>query len=155
MDAANSMILQLLDRQQIGELLHRYCFALYHGTVEDVMALFASQCSVRLIPGQVFEERAGVEAFYKRLIGHRMNLVRHTVHNLVIELTGHTATVKSYWDVKGDLRGEAVVLGGYYDDCLNKSSGRWLFSERQIRMEFAATLAQGWGGEPKLKIKAV
>ena len=145
---------ELLDREKITELIHRYCFALDRGTVEDVMALFAPECAVSLIPGRTFEERGTVEGFYSKLIRHRMSLVRHTVHNLVIELNGDLASAKSYWDVKGDLQGQAVVLGGYYEDQVKKREGKWLFSERQIRVEFAAPLAEGWGGEPKIKIRA-
>jgi ketosteroid isomerase-like protein len=150
-----SPVLELLDRQKISELIHRYCFALDRGRVEDVMVLFAPQCTVRLVPGETFEGRTAVENFYARLIRHRMSLVRHTVHNLVIELDGEIATARSYWDVKGDLRGEAVVLGGLYEDQLKKENGTWLFSQRQIRVEFAAPLAEDWGGEPKIKIRAV
>ena len=146
---------EFLDRNKIADLIHRYCFALDHGSVEDVMALFAPECAVRLIPGQTFEKRDEVHDFYSKLIRHRMSLVRHTVHNLVIELKGDLASAKSYWDVKGDLRGQAVVLGGYYADQVNKRHGKWLFSEREIRIEFAAPAAEGWGGEPKIKIRAV
>jgi ketosteroid isomerase-like protein len=146
---------ELLDREKVIQLIHRYCFALDRGSVEDVMALFAPECAIRVIPGQTFEKREAVNEFYSRLIRHRMSLVRHTVHNLVIELNGDLATAKSYWDVKGDLRGQAVVLGGYYADQVNKRHGKWLFSEREIRIEFAAPLAEGWGGEPKIKIRAV
>jgi ketosteroid isomerase-like protein len=146
---------EILDRDKIADLIHRYCFALDHGSVEDVMALFAPECAVHLIPGRTFENRDAVHEFYSKLIRHRMSLVRHTVHNLVIELNGDLATAKSYWDVKGDLRSQAVVLGGYYADQVNKRHRKWLFSKREIRIEFAAPLAEGWGGEPKIKIRAV
>jgi ketosteroid isomerase-like protein len=146
---------EILDRDKIAELIHRYCFALDQGSVEDVVALFAPECTVRLIPGRTFEKWDAVHEFYSKLIRHRMSLVRHTVHNLVIELNGDLATAKSSWDVKGDLRGQAVVLGGYYADQVNKRHGKWLFSEREIRIEFAAPLAEGWGGEPRIKIRAV
>ena len=146
---------ELLDREKVTQLIHRYCFALDQGSVEDVMALFAPECAVRVIPGQTFEKRDAVHEFYSKLIRHRMSLVRHTVHNLVIELNGDLATAKSYWDVKGDLRSQAVVLGGYYADQVNKRHRKWLFSKREIRIEFAAPLAEGWGGEPKIKIRAV
>jgi len=45
----------------------------------------------------------------------------------VIVLNGDTATSKSYFDAVGDLKGESIVVAGYYEDTLLRVHGEWKF----------------------------
>lgn len=110
--------------------LHRYCFALDRGSVDDVMSLFADECDLELRLGQLHRGREAVHTWYEVLTRKRMDVLRHQVHNQVIELRGEEASSQSYWDVVGDLNGEAMISAGFYEDTLRKRDGEWRFEKR-------------------------
>ena len=89
----------LVDREQIRELLHRYCFALDRGTVGDVMTLFTDDCDLEIWPGELHRGRDAVYKWYEVLTRKRMDVLRHQIHKQVIELDGSTASSQSYWDL--------------------------------------------------------
>ncbi len=60
MDAdANSQLAELLERERIRELLHRYCYAVDRGTLEEVMALFDDDCNLEWIHRGVVRRLTG------------------------------------------------------------------------------------------------
>lgn len=146
------MLHELFERDRIRDLVHRYCWAVDRGTLEEVMALFADECDLLLIPGSKRAGRAAVERWYGRYMSHRLECLRHLIHNQVITLDEDRATSKSYFDAVGDLRGESIVVGGFYEDTLRKVDDQWKFSEKIIRVDFMGPLSQGWGGE-KIKTR--
>ncbi len=123
-------IVALSDREYIREFLHRYCFALDRGSVDDVMSLFADECDLELRLGQLHRGREAVHTWYEVLTRKRMDVLRHQVHNQVIELRGEEASSQSYWDVVGDLNGEAMISAGFYEDTLRKRDGEWRFEKK-------------------------
>jgi ketosteroid isomerase-like protein len=151
-DHTQAMLDELTERDRIRELVHRYCWAVDRGTLEDVMALFDDACDLLLIPGSKRAGRGAVERWYGRYMSHRLECLRHLIHNQIITLDGDRATSKSYFDAVGGLRGESIVVGGFYEDTLRKVDGRWKFSEKIIRVDFMVPLSEGWGGE-KIKTK--
>mgnify|MGYP001250809366 CR=1 FL=1 len=80
-----------------------------------------------------------------------MDVLRHQVHNQVIELHGTKATSQSYWDVVGDLNGEPMISAGFYEDLLSKTEGKWQFEKKMILIDYMCPLKEGWGGPRRIK----
>ena len=153
MPSQAEMLHELVERDAIRSLVHGYCWAVDTGTLEEVMALFNDHCDLLLIPpGNKREGRAAVERWYGRYMSHRLENLRHLIHNQIIGLDGDQATSKSYFDAVGGLRGESIVVDGFYEDTLRKVDGQWKFSQKIIRVDFMVPLHEGWGGE-KIKTK--
>jgi len=148
MDAKeSSQVAELIDREKIREAVHRYCFAVDRGTLDQVMALFDDQCDLELVPGKRYPGREAVNKWYDAYMRSRMGVLRHLIHNQVIELSGNEASSKSYFDAVGDLKGESIVVAGFYEDRLRKHGAEWKFSEKIIRLDFLVPLQEGWGGK--------
>jgi uncharacterized protein (TIGR02246 family) len=120
------------DKEEIRELLARYCFALDADRFEEMAALFT--------PDGVWETafgtgtgRIGIAAQARSIAtGPRPRRV-HLTTNIVIELDGDTATARSNWVlVQNSADGPAIGSGGSYADRLVKVDGRWLFKHRTI-----------------------
>jgi ketosteroid isomerase-like protein len=146
-----ALVHELLDRENIRDLLHRYCWAVDKGTLTDVMALFHAPCTLILAPGKKYEGRAAVERWYDVYMANRMEVLRHLIHNQVIAINGDTATSKSYFDAVGDLKGESITVAGYYEDALLRVDGEWKFTEKTIRLYFLTPINEGWGGKKRIK----
>ncbi len=138
---------ELWDRERIREVVHRYCWAVDRGTLEEVMALFHNPCDLVLVPGKRYAGRAAVERWYRSYMENRMEVLRHLIHNQVITLEGDRATSKSYFDAVGDLKGESIVVAGFYEDRLRRVGEGWKFTEKVIRLDFLVPLQEGWGGK--------
>jgi uncharacterized protein (TIGR02246 family) len=126
------------DKDEIRELLARYCFALDGDRFEEMAALFT--------PDGVWETafgtgtgRAGIVAQARSIAtGVRPKRV-HLTTNIVIELDGDTATARSNWAlIQNTPGGPAIGSGGGYSDRLVKVDGRWLFRHRTIDRYIAA-----------------
>ena len=86
------IVQELIDREKIREVVHRYCWAVDRGTLEEVMAFFDDDsCELRLIPGKTYLGKAAVQKWYDIYIQNRMEVLRHLVHNQVITIEGDTA----------------------------------------------------------------
>ena len=147
-----SMFIQeLYDREQIRDLIHRYCWAVDKGTLSEVMALFHDPSTLILTPGKKYEGKLAVQRWYEVYLQNRMEVLRHLVHNQVITLDGDTATSKSYFDAVGDLKGESITVAGYYEDKLLRVNGEWKFTEKVIRLDFLVPINEGWGGKRRIR----
>jgi ketosteroid isomerase-like protein len=146
-----ALLKELVDKEQIRDLVHRYCWAVDKGTLSDVMALFHDPSTLILAPGKKYEGKAAVERWYDVYMANRMEVLRHLIHNQVIVLNGDTAASKSYFDAVGDLKGESIVVAGYYEDTLLRVQGEWKFTEKVIRLDFLVPVNEGWGGKKRIK----
>ena len=120
------------DKDAIRELLARYCFALDADRFEEMAALFT--------PDGVWETafgtgtgRAGIVAQATSIAtGPRPRRI-HLTTNIVVDLDGGTATVRSNWVVIQNTPAEpAIGSGGGYSDRLVKVDGQWFFAHRRI-----------------------
>jgi ketosteroid isomerase-like protein len=111
------------------------------------MTLFHDSCDLVLIPGKRYTGRAAVQKWYDGYMQNRMAALRHLIHNQVIVLEGDTATSKSYFDAVGELKGESIVVAGFYEDVLRRVEENWRFTEKVIRLDFLVPLQEGWGGK--------
>ena len=120
------------DKEEIRELLARYCFALDAERFEEMAALFT--------PDGVWETafgtgqgRAGIVAQARSIAAAPRPRRVHLTTNIVIELDGNIATSRSNWVlIQNSANGPVVGSGGAYFDRLAKVDGRWLFSHRII-----------------------
>ena len=122
------------DKDEIRELLARYCFALDADKFEEMAALFT--------PDGVWETafgtgtgRAGIVAQANSIAtGARPKRV-HLTTNIVIDLDGDTATARSNWALIQNVPSGVPIIGsgGAYADRLVKADGRWFFRRRTIQ----------------------
>ena len=142
-----SQVRELLDREHIRDLVHRYCWAVDRGTLEEVMALFHNECNLALVPGKRYLGREATYKWYNVYMQNRMEVLRLLIHNQVITVNGDTATSKSYFDAVGDLKGESITVAGFYEDTLLRVNEEWRFTEKIIKLDFLVPLQEGWGGK--------
>jgi len=146
-EQATAMLRELTNREEIRDLVHRYCWAVDRGTLVEVMALFDDPCNLVLVPGKRYAGRATVQKWYDGYLQNRMAVLRHLIHNQVITIAGEAATSKSYFDAVGELNGESIVVAGFYEDTLRRVEESWKFTEKVIRLDFLVPLQEGWGGK--------
>jgi uncharacterized protein (TIGR02246 family) len=120
------------DKDEIRELLARYCFALDADRFEDMAALFTPDGTWETAFG-TGTGRAGIVAQARSIAtGARPRRI-HLTTNIVIDLEGDTATARSNWVViQNTPAGPAIGSGGAYEDDLAKLDGRWWFRHRKI-----------------------
>jgi ketosteroid isomerase-like protein len=147
------LVRELIDREKIREVVHRYCWAVDRGTLEEVMSFFHDDpCELKLIPGKEYIGRAAVQRWYDAYLQNRMEVLRHLIHNQIIMVMDEdNAISKSYFDAVGDLRGESIVAAGFYEDTLLRVRGKWKFTHKVIKLDFIVPLREGWGGALRIK----
>jgi uncharacterized protein (TIGR02246 family) len=120
------------DKDEIRELLARYCFALDDGRFEEMAALFT--------PDGVWETAFGTGTGRDGIVAQARSISTeprprrvHLTTNIVIDLDGDAATVRSNWVlVQNSAAGPVIGSGGGYADRLVKADGRWFFRHRTI-----------------------
>ena len=120
------------DKEEIRELLARYCFALDADRFEEMAELFTPDGVWETAFG-VGSTRAGIVAQARGLAsGPRPRRV-HLTTNIVIDLDGDAAVARSNWVVfQNSASGPVIGSGGAYFDKLAKVDGRWFFRHRRI-----------------------
>ena len=120
------------DKDEIRELLARYCFALDAEQFEEMAALFTSDGVWQTAFG-TGTGRAGIVAQARSIAtGPRPRRV-HLTTNIVIDLDGDTATARSNWVlIQNSSNGPTIGSGGGYSDTLAKLGGQWFFKHRTI-----------------------
>ena len=120
------------DKDEIRELLARYCFALDADRFEEMAALFT--------PDGVWETafgsgkgRDGIVAQARSIATGPRPRRAHLTTNIVIDQDGETATARSNWAlIQNSDAGPVIGSGGAYADRLVKVDGRWFFQHRTI-----------------------
>ena len=120
------------DKDEIRELLARYCFALDADRFEEMAELFTSDGVWQTAFG-TGTGRPGIVAHARGIAtGPRLRRV-HLTTNIVIDLEGDTAIARSNWVlVQNSPDGPTIGSGGAYSDQLVKLGGRWFFKHRTI-----------------------
>lgn len=123
------------DREAIRELLAVYCFHLDNGEQEQMAALFTEDGTWETAFGSG-TTRPGIVAQLQKIAalstGPRPRRA-HLTTNIVIDLKGDVATVRSNWTViENSTSGPRISSGGEYRDQLVKQGGRWFFRHRKI-----------------------
>jgi hypothetical protein len=143
-----ALLHDLAAREGVRETVHRYCWAVDKGELADVMVLFAPECQLELAPGKRYGDRAAVGRWYGAYMANRMAMLRHLIHNLVIDLDGAgCARARSYFDAVGELGGESIFVAGYYDDKLIRGDSGWRFADKIISLDCIVPIGEGWAGK--------
>lgn len=122
------------EKDAIREVLATYCFHLDSGNFEAMAALFTEDGT--------WQTDFGKGTGHAGIVEHARSLRKdsaprprgvHLTTNIVIELSGDRATVRSNWIVAQNTDAGPTVssAGGYADDMV-KRGGRWLFRLRKI-----------------------
>ncbi|MDR3533824.1 MAG: nuclear transport factor 2 family protein [Rhodopila sp.] len=120
------------DKDEIRELLARYCFALDADRFEEMAALFT--------PDGVWETAFGTGTGRDGIVAQARSIATgprprrvHLTTNIVIDLIGDTATAQSNWVlIQNSPTGPTIGSGGGYSDRLVKVGGQWFFQHRTI-----------------------
>lgn len=120
------------DKDEIRELLARYCFALDEERFEDMAVLFTEDGVWETAFG-TGTGRGGIVAQARSISTPGRPRRVHLTTNIVIDLAGDSASVRSNWLLfqNGDA-GPVIGSGGGYFDQVVKQDGRWLFRHRRI-----------------------
>jgi uncharacterized protein (TIGR02246 family) len=120
------------DKDEIRELLARYCFTLDEGRPEDMAALFTSDGVWETAFG-IGRGREGIVAEMKSIATEPRPKRLHLATNIVIDLDGEQASVRSNWVVfKNSSTSPVIGAAGSYYDHVVKVGGRWFFAYRRI-----------------------
>jgi 3-phenylpropionate/cinnamic acid dioxygenase small subunit len=123
------------DKDAIQEVLAEYCFRLDDGHFDDMAALFTPNGTWDTAFGAA-TGRAAIADLARSLrarAGEPRPRAVHLVTNIVIQLDGARAQVRSNWTVvQNSPEGPKVGSGGGYADEMVKEHGRWLFDYRKI-----------------------
>ncbi len=125
------------DKDQVRELLARYCYYADSGQVEHYANLFTLDCDW---DGGIFGRQLGREnvlTMMRSNSGSRPK-TRHSTTNIVITLDGDKADATSYVTVMNVGTDQpSVIFVGCYIDRLSREDGKWLFQTRRIRPDLA------------------
>jgi uncharacterized protein (TIGR02246 family) len=120
------------DKDEIRELLARYCFALDADRFEEMAALFT--------PDGVWETAFGTGTGRSGIVAQAQGIATgprprrvHLTTNIVTDIVGDTATARSNWAlIQNGPHGPTIGSGGGYLDRLAKVDGQWYFKHRTI-----------------------
>jgi len=128
---------------EVREVMARYCWHVDHQQFPQWLALFAPDCAWGARGARLFE---GSEAMAKLAAGLAKKAAtgepqRHFAANLLVEVDGDRATLRSYVAVIRISTGQAVTVGEY-EVTLVKLDGRWKI-QRMLFDAAAATTPAG------------
>jgi 3-phenylpropionate/cinnamic acid dioxygenase small subunit len=129
----------LEDKEAIRELLARYCFLLDGYRLSEFAALFTAEGEWISRNGTAKGPEA-IEQLLRGLVpkpapGSRR---KHFTANIIIDLTGDSATVVSnFLVVRDSERGPVIAVAGTYDDTVVKTGGGWKFKSRRLSHDIA------------------
>ncbi len=134
-DRATS-IRQLIDKDQIIDLVHRYSYCVDHRLFDEVVALFTEDCVVDYGPGIA---PARSKADLRRMLGHPGGGYAATSHHnanvlVTFDDIDHASVRTSVyaWHKRSD--GGSPRVWGYYHDAVVRLSEGWRIARRQLRV---------------------
>ena len=122
------------EKNAIRELLATYCFHLDNYRFAEMAALFTADGTWDTAFGKGTGQ-AGIVAQAESIGTPGAPRPRriHLTTNIVIDLSGDTASVQSNWTVvQNSTSGPKIGSGGAYYDQVVKQNGHWLFRYRKI-----------------------
>jgi hypothetical protein len=126
------------DRQAIGELLARYCFAIDHGRWSELRTFFTEDCTLDF--GKLMGTYTGQEGItrFAETLKSTGIFMRHYTTNVVIRGDGEDserARAESYVLAMTGTPGNLSPTTGRYEDDLVKIDGRWRIRVRRAVIE--------------------
>jgi hypothetical protein len=130
---------RLIDRQQIGDCLARYCRGLDRLDHKLVMSAYHPG-AVSHVWGITGRRRNLIDWAFNRLQSHSIS-TQHAISTGNVELVGETAHAETYFlSTARDRTGLLWHCGGRYVDRLEKRRGEWRIALRYAFTEWAGAL---------------
>ena len=134
--AAEAAIQELLDREAIRTLPHRYCHTVWQKDFDGYVNLFTPDGWISTSDPTL--PRAQGHAELRKAIGEALETMkpRPFIHNHVVELLGpDRAKGTCYVEVRLLRDGKKCLMTGFYNDEYAKVGGEWKFKSRQITID--------------------
>lgn len=120
------------DAEQVRDLYARYSFAYDQGNADEYAALFTEDGVFEVVGGPEVQGRDALAGMVAAAAARPARTL-HMVSNILVTVTGDSATGKAYVQLlalaEGALR---VVTVGTYDDTFVRTSAGWLLSRRRF-----------------------
>jgi hypothetical protein len=123
------------DRENIRDLLARYTYEGDRGRIDALAACFTEDGTLDF-PGNSGTGPEGIKAALTS--GERnpaISFVRHHIAMPLIDVTGDSATARSYFAVTSD---NGPDHSGTYSDTLIRTAQGWRFASRRVRVDWQA-----------------
>ena len=128
------------EKEAIAELIARYNYAIDHNDFRGWADCFAPEGVFDGMIGRytAHQELDRFTADVQKLTATTPNL-RHYVTNIQTEVDGNQARSRCFLLMTSTTKegGSKVVIAGEYEDKLVQRGGKWLFTERKVRMDGA------------------
>ena len=121
------------DREAIRDLLTRYTYNGDRGRLDDLSACFAPDGTLEFSGKAPQGPAAIAQALSSGERNPRLTFVRHHITNPLIDLTGDTASARSYFAVTTNVGPDH---SGTYDDRLIRTLDGWRFAYRRGRIDW-------------------
>lgn len=124
---------QLLAKEEIRDLVARYCHAIAAGDLDSLMNLFADNAYINVTLGDKddrFGKVEGKEAmrdFYKDMVALAP---KPFIHNHLVSIDGDRAEGKCSVEIRGVPKQMVQENGGYYEDRYIHDGESWKFENR-------------------------
>jgi len=126
-----------MERQEICDLLNKYCRALDNRDWASLASCFTPNAVAIYAELGIQQGYPAIEATCRKAL-ERFDSSQHLIANYDIEISGDTATASCYLHAQhtkaGKKGGENLTLGGtYYDDLVRTPQG-WRIRQRNLRI---------------------
>ena len=148
LQALESGLKRLADREAIWDLMARYARALDEEDDEDLAAIYAPDATLETVPwsnGKVFSGRESIVRVFNGYQQRFVNRKRFITNERIVLDDAASATGWSNWLVLHSNAGESYVGWGSYDWKFSRVDGAWLISAMVIHVDCMTTLDNGWG----------
>lgn len=148
MRATGSAVAAATARDEIENLLERYCWTVDHGRLDEWGECFTVD-GVLHIRDTVLVGREAIRTEMGRRLQSRFRFLRHLPHPASVSLLDDEhAAARSYFEVRGraaDGR-DVEALGEYHDDIVKTAEG-WQFARRRIEITYFVHRGEPWEGD--------
>ncbi|WP_216892232.1 nuclear transport factor 2 family protein [Nocardia alni] len=131
----------LLDERAIRRVILRYCRGIDRGDVELVRSCYHPDALD--VHGRYRGDAHGFAEHAVTVLTERYEVTSHAVHNCLIEITGDTAHVETYFVAHHESRAtdpdrHTYRFGGRYIDRFIRADGQWAISRRVLVRDWSA-----------------
>jgi hypothetical protein len=129
---------QLVDKDAIVDLVHRYSFLFDHGRLEEVVRLFTPSCVIDYGPGiaPVIQGRIEFSTLLSTENPHAFLATSHHNANVLVTFDdadhAHVSTSLFAWHQA--VEGPNPRVWGYYFDEVERTPEGWLIARRELRV---------------------
>ena len=125
----------LFEKDLIHETIANYCFYFDGAEFDKWVDLFTDDGIFDTGVLGMQEGKEALKAFTQNIpLTNGLPMMKHCMMNEVINITGNSATAKSYFlMLRPNSEGISIIsMSGRYTDELVKQSGRWFFKKRKL-----------------------